>query len=252
MSLINKYGLSRYLPINIKLEVRQKAGFGCVICGCGIFEYEHIDPPFSECRVHDPKGITLLCPTCHSKKTRGYLSENAVKRAIKNPKCFQKGFSNQFVDLGLNHPIIKFGGIEFINCSEIITFGNFPIMSVKLPYLPGDIYSITAFFFDDNEKLSLSILNNEWMAYNSNWDVNTSGGKIEIRNSKNEYSLRLNFISDELIVIENINLRFRNTIIKGNSENLEITSCLNGNTHSFTNCRMTNLTGGAAGGIHIY
>lgn len=42
----NQHGLSRNISEDIKQEVRKKSGFGCIICGLGIYEYEHIDPEF--------------------------------------------------------------------------------------------------------------------------------------------------------------------------------------------------------------
>lgn len=70
----NKHGLSRTIPDKIKEQVRKNSGFGCVICGVGIIEYEHVNPEFKDCTEHNSENITLLCPTCHSKKTRGFLS----------------------------------------------------------------------------------------------------------------------------------------------------------------------------------
>jgi hypothetical protein len=75
----NRFGLSRDIPRGIKREVRRRSGFGCVICGCAIFEYEHVDPPFSEAKQHDPSGITLLCGQCHSYVTRGVWSKDKVQ-----------------------------------------------------------------------------------------------------------------------------------------------------------------------------
>lgn len=50
----NKFGLSRYIPSDVKLQVRKNSGFGCVICGMGIIHYEHVDPEFHVAQTHDP------------------------------------------------------------------------------------------------------------------------------------------------------------------------------------------------------
>lgn len=55
MSDINKYGLTRDIPASVKRAVRQRDGFGCVICGLGIYTYEHIDQPFK-----NDKNIVLM------------------------------------------------------------------------------------------------------------------------------------------------------------------------------------------------
>lgn len=55
----NKYGLSRNIPNHIKRAVRQKCGFGCVICGLFICDFDHYAPSFSEAKKHNPDGITF-------------------------------------------------------------------------------------------------------------------------------------------------------------------------------------------------
>ena len=87
----NKNGLSRNIDSETKRIIRQKCGFGCVICGCAIYQFEHVDPVFSEAKEHNPDNIVLLCATCHDSVTRGIWSKEKVKIAAKNPKCYQKG-----------------------------------------------------------------------------------------------------------------------------------------------------------------
>ena len=58
----NKFELSRTIPEPIKRQIRQDSGFGCVICGLGIIQYEHVDPEFHLAKIHDPSKMTLLCP----------------------------------------------------------------------------------------------------------------------------------------------------------------------------------------------
>lgn len=89
--MANKYGLSRDIPESVKLRIRQHAGFGCVICGLGIVEYEHVDPEFKDAKVHDPEKMTLLCPICHTKATSGLFSKDRVKEAMEDPVCKRKG-----------------------------------------------------------------------------------------------------------------------------------------------------------------
>ena len=52
---INKHGLPRTIPPDVKRAVRRACGFGCVICGLGIVDYEHVDPTFADALVHDPE-----------------------------------------------------------------------------------------------------------------------------------------------------------------------------------------------------
>ena len=60
MTQKNQYDLSREIPADVKRAVRQACGYGCVICGSAIIEYEHVDPTFNEAREHDPTA-RLCC-----------------------------------------------------------------------------------------------------------------------------------------------------------------------------------------------
>ena len=82
-SVTNKYGLSRNIPEDVKLAVRQACGFGCVVCGMSIIEYEHIDPPFHDATVHDPTKIALLCATCHGNVSKKVLVQRQDRRSPK-------------------------------------------------------------------------------------------------------------------------------------------------------------------------
>lgn len=64
----NKYGLSRYVPSDVRRIVRQRCGFGCVICGLSLYDYEHFAPYFKDAKSHDPDGITLLCMQSNQKE----------------------------------------------------------------------------------------------------------------------------------------------------------------------------------------
>ncbi len=105
MSEINIHGLTRTIPSDIKRKIRQRTGFGCIVCGLGIFQYEHIKPEFSEAKEHDPDKMTTLCGSCHDKVTRKIWSKNKIIRHNQAPKCRELGYSRDFFDIGDNIPI---------------------------------------------------------------------------------------------------------------------------------------------------
>ena len=222
MRNINKHGLKRYIEEDVRLKIRQEAGFGCVICGCGIVDYEHIFPEFSECKEHDPEKMTLLCPRCHAKKTRGFLNTDTIWRAKNNPFCLTKGHSNEFIDFGKVHPRVIIGGSLFEFVEHVIVIDNTSVLSINKPLTENDVFSISARFYSDNSKLSLAIERNQWVAFNTNWDVNVSGGKIMIKNDNNKYNLILDFNTENTIIIEKINMRFDNCTIEGDRESVTI------------------------------
>ena len=63
------------IPSGIQREVRQRCGFGCVICGMPLYEYEHMKE-WAIVREHVADDITLLCDQHHREKTSGLLPKN--------------------------------------------------------------------------------------------------------------------------------------------------------------------------------
>ncbi len=72
------------IPEPIKRQVRQECSFGCVICGCPVFDYDHIIP-YATVKEHKPENLTLLCKQHHSDKTTKKLSVERVIEARKQP-----------------------------------------------------------------------------------------------------------------------------------------------------------------------
>jgi len=90
---VNKHCLKREIPAAVKRTVRQACGFGCMVCGEAIYEYEHIDPEFAEAKEHSPDAIGLLCPTCHARVTR---------RLYSPPQRLRGGYGIRSAVLGLH------------------------------------------------------------------------------------------------------------------------------------------------------
>ena len=110
----NKHGLSRTIPGPVKRIIRQRCGFGCVICGLGFYDYEHFDPDFADATEHNPEGMTLLCSQCNQSRGRGRLSRETVAKANKNPKCLREGYANEMFDFHSEPIEIKFAGVSFM------------------------------------------------------------------------------------------------------------------------------------------
>lgn len=73
------------IPEGVKRSVRQRCGFGCVVCGCPIaYQYDHIED-YVLVEAHEESNITILCATHHQSKTAGRLSKAQVERADASP-----------------------------------------------------------------------------------------------------------------------------------------------------------------------
>lgn len=202
----NKYGLSRDIPEPVKRAVRQACKFGCVICGSSIIEYEHVDPEFPDAKKHDPQRITLLCPQCHSKVTTGLWSKEKVKSAMQDPWCKKEGYAYESFDIGTKFPTIVFGGATFTNCVIPVRVKNLPLFQIKGPEKVGAPFRVTAYFFNTLGVPSLTILDNEWHAYDSNWDVEVSGRTIAVRDQPGHISLRIVAEPPERLIIDRLNM----------------------------------------------
>jgi len=179
------------IPKPIREQVRQRDGFGCVICGLGIIEYEHIIP-YSDCNAHEVDNIILLCPNHHSQVTRGFLSKDKVIAAKKNPRCKQLGYTREILEFHDNSRI-ELAGNRFCYTQTILQIGKIPIIWIN----PGGDHEpakLNAKFFDNTgNNTILCIKDNEWIADTNNWDIEATGGKLSIKDSQNNTNLVLDF-----------------------------------------------------------
>ncbi|WP_433895211.1 HNH endonuclease signature motif containing protein [Sphingobacterium mizutaii] len=205
---MNKYGLSRNIPAPIKRQIRQESGFGCVICGNGIYEYEHIEPEYNDAEIHDPKCMTILCPSCHSKVTRGLISKKTVWEAKNKPKSLEKGFSSDWFDIGENYPFIVLGGLTLLDVTIPLLIDNIPVIKITKIESENSPWLLTAKFFDSENNLTLEIIENEWMAYNDNWDVNIVGPVITITDNQKVTVLQLRIVPPDGIIIEKLKMSY--------------------------------------------
>ena len=74
----------RHIPADVKRQVRQRCGFGCIFCGSPLFTYDHLRD-FAVVKEHDPENLNLLCPNHHAAKTADRLSVDTVKARAAKP-----------------------------------------------------------------------------------------------------------------------------------------------------------------------
>lgn len=76
-------------------EVRQRCGFGCVICGQPIYHYDHL-LGYALTHRHLASEITLLCGWHHDLKSRRNLTDEEVLEANSNPFNIRNGVTHAF------------------------------------------------------------------------------------------------------------------------------------------------------------
>ncbi|MFZ6686621.1 hypothetical protein ACO0K0_02600 [Undibacterium sp. SXout11W] len=236
MSTKNKYGLSRRIPDPIAREIRQRCGFGCVICGLAFYDYEHFDPDFAEATEHNPAGMTLLCSQCNQKRARGRLSAETVARHNADPKCKQQGYSSELFDFGLESMTVNFAGVSFTDCTHLIVVNGSPILSVKPPAETGQPFRLSGQFTDSKGRVTLKIQDNEFSVGSNNWDVDCEGPRITIRRGLGDISLVLKMNPPNELIIERLEMQSQGVFFRGNLDVLEIS--MDGGKHwsSWSSC----------------
>jgi len=209
-SNVNKHGLSRHIPSEIRRTIRQGCGFGCVICGAALYQYEHINPEFQDAVAHDPARMALLCAQCHDKVTRRRLSKESVDAARKNPKCLQQGYTRDFLACGDNGEILlNLGPIVTIGCKRILRILGDDVLWVNPPEVPGGPARLNAMFQNAGGEAICEIVDNEIRVRKTNWDVEIVGPELTIRNGAGDIALVFRSEAGHSMRIERLRMRHR-------------------------------------------
>jgi len=213
----NSQGLPRRIPEDVQRQVRQACGFGCVICGCGIYQYEHLEPEFHEAHYHNPDAIALLCGSCHDRITRKIWPKSKAIAARNKPVTLSRGVTSDF--LALEHPIkVRIGSNLFQHFDSIISsYEGDNWFRVDPPDENDSPPRINAKFFSPSGDLDLEIINNEWVAYTNTWDITFIGGVLTIRRAKRHVVLRLIFRDHSVVHIDHMHLSINGNEISTDS-----------------------------------
>ncbi len=155
---------SRYIPLEVKRAVRQRCGFGCVLCGAPFYHYDHLDG-WAVTRVHDPERIALLCAKHHDEKTRGMLPPSAVEQAAQHPVNQKAGHSSpQALHFAGDEVTIEVGSNRFISTLHDggtivpISVDGIPLVRFRreddqllLSVCTLDWFNVPSLIVDDNE-----------------------------------------------------------------------------------------------------
>ncbi|MDB6025840.1 MAG: hypothetical protein JWM68_2063 [Verrucomicrobiales bacterium] len=214
----NKHGLTRYLSEPIARKIRQECGFGCVICGFAICDYEHIEPEFKDAEEHDPSKMALLCGGCHRKVTSGYFSKEKVKEARANPVCLKQGFCSEWFDFGPENPSIVVGGASFYKPDCVLKILDQTLLEVKGPEVAGGPIRVSGLFYNKDGKLIFSIEDNLWKGQTENWDIETVGQTTTIRRESRNIALVIRTDPRKTLTIERLDMFYKGVRICANEK----------------------------------
>ncbi|HIF9266045.1 TPA: hypothetical protein ACX6Q4_001685 [Photobacterium damselae] len=206
----NKHGLSRYIPQNIRQQIRKESGYGCVICGSMFCDYEHIEPEFNDAKSHDPSCMTLLCGGCHHRVTGKRRSKSRVWKAKEEPFALKHGYIKEFLEPALDETI-KLGNSIFDSTQVAVAIHGKPILWFEQSNQPEEPILVNAIFYNSNCEPVAFINRNQFIATVGNFDIKSEGTTVEFRPLPKQISLILNVEGDKPIHVNRLNMSYLDT-----------------------------------------
>lgn len=211
---INKHGLKRPIPEHVKREVRQRCGFGCVICGNAYIQYDHFDPEFHEATEHNANGITLLCGDHHTRKSAKKISIDTIKRANASPYCIRNGASWDKLDLSPSKiPEIELGSCHARDTPVLLKMNGEDIIFFRPPAFIGGPFRFNLTVKNIKGDTIFQIIDNECVISSNHWDAELRGNTTIIRNEVRDIAVKFHISEGHKIVFDRLKLRYgQNTI----------------------------------------
>lgn len=201
----NKHGLSRHIDAEIARQLRQEAGFGCVVCGCSLITYEHIIN-FSDVDQHRAEDMAVLCENCHGKVTRRQLSKEYVRQKKVNPKALEDGFAHDVFFTCSEQPTVILGEMEIKDVETHLMIEQDPIIWIQAPEEDGGPVRLNLSLSDNSGNKIVEIVDNEWRVNKLNWDVETTANRMRFRKHKGNISLEIEFQAPDIFKINRMNM----------------------------------------------
>lgn len=219
---MNKYKLSRTIPADVKRKVRQRCGFGCVVCGSAIYDYEHFNPEFNEAKEHNPDGIALLCPTDHARKRKQLLSNEKYLKSISNPKALQNKKAYAEWEVSNFAPTIVIGQKIFTGGTSILIVDAELLLGFKEPEEIGTPPRLNFRFFDRKQKEVFSIIDNEISVFSESFDIETTGNIWTVRSKLYSVDLKIELNPPNSILIKQLHFYHKKWELIAKNEKFEL------------------------------
>ena len=197
---------SRNIPLPIQREVRQRCGFGCVICGMPLYEYEHMEE-WSKVHRHVSDEITLLCDQHHREKTAGLLPIENVISANENPHNLRENISKPYnLHFSGNEAVVEIGGNSFSCTDQGYGTAMVPLSVDGTPLIGmilGDGHLLlNLVVFDEFNSPLLHIKNNQLVYRPDTWDIQLVGKLLTIREAHRKILIQIQFNPPNNVIIK--------------------------------------------------
>ena len=184
------------IPEPIKRVVRQRCGFGCIICGMPVYHYDHMIE-YHIVERHDEDNITLLCPKHHEDKSRKKMSLDQVVEFDKNPVNRTRGLTKESDELLFDGKCVKVriaGSLFTSKLSEpdgrfdLIVINDRPLRSF---YVEDGRLLLDIEIHDRKGKVVLFVHKSELRHTTGKWDVEYVGKMLKIKEQARDAILEL-------------------------------------------------------------
>jgi hypothetical protein len=224
---VNSHGLSRNISEPVKRSIRERCGFGCILCGSAVVQYHHFSPPFAEAKDHLASGITLLCGRCHQKAHQAGEAEIASRNAA--PFCKVNGYTQDF--LFISNDEVRFQTRSLLSKRKmVVMYDEEMLIGFGPPEQAGGPLRLFARVTDNEGNEILQIVDNEWHEGIELFDVDTSFGVLLIRKNFGDIVLRM-ANRDGQIELDRLNLAYKGFKVSIENEKLTVTNPKGATSH---------------------
>ncbi len=169
----NAYGLVRDIPAAVSALVRERCGYGCIVCGSLIYQYHHNEIQFHEAKKHDPDYMMLLCANCHQQAGHS-ISHKRLTEQMEHPFCKREEFG---LIRNFLHPSAKVNfrwGESYIeDCPIILAIDGTRIIWMDPPERAGAPFRLSASFCFERGPFARINQNELVVTTNPGWDIRT-------------------------------------------------------------------------------
>lgn len=241
---------SRNIPLPVQREVRQRCGFGCVICGMPLYEYEHMEE-WALVKRHIADEITLLCDQHHREKTSGLLPKEQVRKANEKPFNLQEGISKPYLlHFSGEKAIVEIGGNIFSCKDQGYGTAMVPISVDGTPLigliLADGHFLLNLVIFNEYNTPILHIKNNQLIFKPLAWDIQLVGTTLTLRENHRKILIEIEFCPPNKVIFKRGRFLRNGIEILVRPTNILITN----NSTIIKNCTAVNCYGGLIIGYH--
>jgi hypothetical protein len=179
------------IPADVARELRQEAGFGCVVCGNPIIEYHHIIR-WEEEHHFRPADMVCFCPNHHAGVKILTVDEEREYKA--HPHNIVKGLAEGMLTFKQGKLAVVMGNNLLTGNDEgtILSVDGEPIISIFLN--DKGRLEISAIIYDKTGQRVAVIDKNQWMFGSQDlWDFEFEQDGLTMRS--NHYKVLLNISS---------------------------------------------------------